>query len=130
MKDASKFVLERFKEQPAVEWTHSELQCCVLGGALGGMCGYVELPRNGKLLKACKGSSFSVWKLDDLLDVHGGVTFVGNLVSGNGSKSFAVGFDTCHFNDFSADMKPLRTLEYVVHETNKLAKQILDYERS
>lgn len=130
MKDASKFVLERFKENPAKEWTHSGLQCCVLEGALGAMSGYVALPADSSLLEECKGCSFSMWKLDSLLNVHGGVTFAGNLVSEDGSKSFAVGFDTCRLRDFSADMKPLRTLEYVVNETNSLAEQILDCERS
>lgn len=69
--------------------------------------GYVLVPEDDKT---------DYYTKYDLLDVHGGVTFYGDL--NNDGKTW-VGFDTAHYGDDNVK------LSYVVRECEKLAEQLV-----
>lgn len=67
--------------------------------------------------------------LDTVILVHGGITWSGPIRDHDG---WWFGFDTMHGSDLDWDglnPKWLRTEEYVVEQTKKLAVQILAYEQ-
>lgn len=88
--------------------------------------GYVRIPLDHPLHDV---SYNDFYEKDIHFDVHGGLTF---------SDRGIFGFDTSHYNDLMPFCAALpsemgniyRTKEYVIEETNKLAEQFKEYERS
>ena len=93
-------------------------------GAFGAPCGYVELPKNHRLYKcdACLAN--------ELLDVHGGVTWC-KAFKDDEKKRFWIGFDMAHYYDFDpTDMsRCIRTDEECIEETERLARQLAKFSR-
>lgn len=102
-------------------WSHAGMTCALRRGAFGAPCGYVFVPEGNPLHGA---------RLDDadmLLDVHGGVTFAGDLEG----MGYAVGFNMAHAGDLeydpsAAEWRPLRSDGECVAETNRLAEQLAE----
>lgn len=97
-------------------WEHEGLACLIRHGAFGCPCGYVAVPESHPL----HGVSYSEYELD----VHGGVTFAGDI-EGYG---WCIGFDMAHYGDLSPvdPFTPVRTDEECALETNRLADQLAE----
>lgn len=103
-------------------WQHEGVECAihyVPGYDISN--GYCFIPDGHPLEHS------DVWEdpfaFDTLLDVHGGVTFGPEKTEGG----HVVGFDTNHFNDYSAISNPLGrrwSIDDVIEETNRMAVQI------
>ena len=103
------------------EFERHGLACAVRLGAFGAPCGYVRLPE-GTVLGSEKVASRA-------LDVHGGVTFHGELPGREGTW---VGFDTAHaldFTDRDGSLRPAWTVAMAEAETRRLADQVADFAR-
>ena len=126
------------------EWEHNGLQCLAIIAEFGHRCGYVGLPVGHPWFER-EYNGF----LDEVLDVHGGVTYSGHL--GNDTIKPAidglwwVGFDCAHYGDLpdvteiAADAFELRrimarserqgvirTLEFVTEQCESMADQIIE----
>lgn len=75
-------------------------------------CGYVRIPENHKLY----GMDYN--DLDDILNVHGGVTFAGAL---DGMDGFYVGFDCAHLGDMPDEQDEA----YTLYECKRLVDQLI-----
>lgn len=100
-------------------WEHAGMVCALRHGVFDVPCGYVLVPDGHPL----HGASYE--EADALLDVHGGVTYAGDL-EGIG---YAIGFDMAHAGDLAFEFGaayalPLRTDEECVSETEWLAEQL------
>lgn len=99
------------------EWEAHGLNCRVFRHPdLGHLCGYVEVPDE----HPWHGKGY-----DDLVSVHGGLTYAGNL-RGDG---WWIGFDCAHFGDFVPALRETSsdrrwTVDGVVDECEHLAEQI------
>lgn len=129
-------------------WTHNGLECVVARMTIGHLCGYVRTPaehpwcgvhywedlRSGPKLETRDDwktyPSWTQWyeatkatELDDQLqfqlEVHGGVTFSGQL-SASDLDGWWLGFDTAHLDDEYRGW----CVESVARETERLADQI------
>lgn len=98
------------------EWWFKGMRCALRHGAFGCPCGYVMLP------KIHPWHHLKESELDELIDVHGGVTFLGKLHELSDDSRW-VGFDMAHVGDLDG-MVPIRTDEECIEETERLAKQI------
>lgn len=98
------------------EWWFKGMRCALRHGAFGCPCGYVMLP-DGHPWHGMK-----CGELDERVDVHGGVTFLGVLHELSDDSLWA-GFDMAHACDF-ADGVPIRTDEECIRETERLAEQV------
>ena len=95
------------------------------------LCGYVGLPKEHEL--------YGVKNTFLNLEVHGGVTFTGELKRPY-KVNYAVGFDCAHAGDYSPYFLPLlgmnrvigdetyKDIDYVTNECKKLAKQLKELE--
>ena len=95
------------------------MTCALRKGAFNAPCGYVLVPEGHPL----HGGEYG--KAEACLDVHGGVTFAGDLEG----MGWAVGFDMAHAGDMeyipgTCGMLPLRTDAECAEETNRLAEQL------
>ena len=99
-----------------LEWWFMGMRCAIRHGAFGCPCGYVMIP-DGHPWRGMKES-----ELDSLVDVHGGVTFLGELHE-LADGSLWVGFDMAHAGDLDG-LVPIRTDEGCAEETERLAAQI------
>jgi hypothetical protein len=82
----------------------SELQCLILRGPMGQLCGYVRVPRDHPL----HGKHYRrrcVWRS---LNVHGGITFAGCLRNRAMKRGHWFGFDCAHAFDLVPGMVDLR----------------------
>ena len=124
------------KQHTEKEWMHRGLRLLAVGSTLGVRCGYVEVPEGHSLFGLDRGD-----KRVQRLKVHGGVNF-----SGIKHGSYVLGFDCGHWMDrvdpslLPEDMDEetkrlilrgwefgkLRTLKYVIKETERLADQIIE----
>ena len=95
---------------------------------LGYRCGYVEAPQSLNPLKT---------KLEEDLDVHGGVTYIEhfNPLDRERTPNFWIGFDCAHAGDgFTSrlftlsDNEEVRSKEYCVEECKKLIDQLIELE--
>lgn len=75
-------------------------------------CGYVRLPVDHKLY----GKKYD--EIDGIVNVHGGVTFVGALEDANG---FYVGFDCAH----AGDSPKVQNEAYTISECKRLVDQLI-----
>lgn len=100
------------------QWTHAGLTCVLRHGASDCPCGYVEVPEGHPLRD--KGELHAY----DALDVHGGVTFFGQLPEM--PEALFVGFDMGHVFDLDIldDMGCIRTDAECTAETERLAEQV------
>ena len=98
------------------EWWFMGMRCAMRHGAFGCPCGYVMLPEEHPwhYLKESE--------LDELIIVHGGVTFLGKLHELSDDSRW-VGFDMAHAGDM-VGMVPIRTDEECIEETERLAEQV------
>lgn len=76
-------------------------------------CGYVRLPGDHKFYGK------DVSELEDLLTVHGGVTFAGALDDADG---FYVGFDCAH----AGDSPKVQNEAYTLDECRRLVDQLIE----
>jgi hypothetical protein len=91
-------------------------------------CGYVEVPEGHPLF----GKSYSA--LDQLLDVHGGLTYSGKPPRGATPRSLGwwFGFDCSHHGDAALGEEntpfvgTVRSLDFVTSECEKLTQQIAE----
>lgn len=98
------------------EWWFMGMRCAMRHGVFGCPCGYVMMPEE----HPWRGKSTN--ELERIIDVHGGVTFVGELHElPDGSRW--VGFDMAHAGDM-VGIVPIRTDEECFEETERLAKQV------
>lgn len=84
-------------------------------------CGYIGIPDNQLFVidgKVTKLDDVSVRKLDELLNVHGGITFHKNY-----SEQLVIGFDTMH----AFDSKETRTQESVKREIESIIDELIHY---
>lgn len=75
-------------------------------------CGYVRLPEDHKFYGK------DVNELENLLTVHGGVTFAGAL---DGMDGFYVGFDCAHLGDMPDEQDEA----YTLYECKRLVNQLI-----
>ena len=101
-------------QAPEKEWKHSGLKCYIMkveyeSGSYH-RCGYVVIPKN----HVCYGLNYN----DIPINVHGGLTY---------GTDNTFGFDTGHWGDIQSDESSEKghfwTLEEMVKETNKMARQ-------
>lgn len=98
------------------EWWFMGMRCALRHGAFGCPSGYVMLPE-GHPWHGMKDR-----ELERIIDVHGGVTFLGTLHElADGSRW--VGFDMAHAGDMGGFV-PIRTDEDCIRETERLAEQV------
>lgn len=102
-------------------WKHSNLTCVVRHGIFNCPCGYVKLPEDHPLY----GVNYTEYSDCVDIDVHGGVTFSGNMV---GMDGWFVGFGMAHFEDFDPHdwKRNIRAVEECERETDRLADQLAD----
>lgn len=108
-------------------WTHRGVQCAVhYHPHTQTMCGYCLIPAGHPLEDSDNWNGPYV--SEELLDVHGGVTFGPAPVQGG----HVVGFDTMHLGDWSRlDGVGRRwSLDDVAAETNHMADQIADWQET
>lgn len=117
-----------------VQFDEYGYRCVVLEGPLGNLNGYV-LIRDPNHPLFGKG-----WDELEDLEVHGGVTYAASDLKTHDKQSLGddkpcwwIGFDTAHYGDFvpeiafTGHVQPgakKRSLEYVIRECRKLARQI------
>ena len=99
-------------------WEHAGMTCAMRRCAFEAPCGYVLVPEWHPL----HGAKYE--EAESRLDVHGGVTFAGDLEG----LGYAVGFDMSHACDVkfipgTCYVIPMRTDEESAEETNRLAEQ-------
>lgn len=118
------------KEGDECEWIYSydnvKIKCKIIRHhSMKHLCGYVLVDKNNELYKDHENHK-------DNLSVHGGITFDG-FIDGD----FYIGFDCAHFGDLTTILDfeyPIsrhvyRDKEYVIKETERLAKQIIKYSK-
>lgn len=100
------------------------------------LCGYVKLPKEHKLYGETNVDNEFLLNLD----VHGGVTYAGELKPRYMEVDYAVGFDCAHAGDYSPYYLPFigmnkikedetyKDIEYVTNQCKKLAKQLKELE--
>lgn len=76
-------------------------------------CGYVRIPEDHKFYGK------DVNELENLLTVHGGVTFAGAL---DGMDGFYVGFDCAHLGDMPDEQDEA----YTLYECKRLVNQLIE----
>lgn len=111
------FPTELLLMRPSTVWEHAGITCATILGPLGSYNGYCVLPAGHELAAKDLQS-------EQVLDVHGGITF-GPVIARDGRS--VIGWDTCHFGDYNESFYPWGrrwTEEDVINETNRLAKQI------
>lgn len=123
-------------EPDRVQWRDeiTSLPCLIRRGASGALCGYVGIGPNHPYYSS-RGTSI----LDDLLNVHGGITFFSTC--GGDELGFCpifsedqeettrwVGFDCAHADDlipgYSCSNGTYRDIDYVSAEVQRLAVQL------
>jgi hypothetical protein len=119
-------------EPDLYEWTHRGVECVARRNHThGAWCGYVDIPRKTWEILRLDDSQ----NIDDLIDVHGGVTYSANSLD---KDAFRVGFDCAHGGDklpkipsgqsyidevFPQDV--YRDLAFVIVECESMVDQIL-----
>ena len=105
-------------------WEVHGLHCHINRAHRGFLCGYVFIPKVYSLYGVIGGPELQ------RLDAHCGIDFADFLETPK-RKGWAVGFDCNHFMDLApADWPDItgyrsyRTFDYVIRETEKLARQI------
>ena len=120
-------------EPDLYEWTHRGMECIARRNLThGAWCGYVEIPHDlweTHMVLANRES------LDDLIDVHGGVTFNEYILD---KAAHRIGFDCAHAGDlmpkipsaekYLSEIFPqdvYRDLAFVIAECESMVDQIL-----
>jgi len=80
------------------------LQCLILRGPMGALCGYVRVPRD----HALHGRDYRQRRVDRGVSVHGGLTFSGCLGGRRMKRGHWFGFDCGHWHDILPGMIALR----------------------
>lgn len=99
------------------EWEFEGYPCLIIKHKWGHLCGYVGLSKEHKFY----GKDYD----DIYADVHGGVTYTGNL--GQLNNVWYVGFDCAHAGDLVPKLKMAgvyRDEAYVTEQCELLAKQL------
>jgi len=125
-----KQLADTIAKEPWIKIFEAEgLICIIIRNVLMNYCGYVVIPNDHPLYDK------SQEEIEDLLEVHGGITHVGSLSWA--PNLFLIGFDCGHAHDIvPAMMKHFSTyvethgnatyrdINYVEQEVRRLAKQI------
>lgn len=123
------------------EWDIGELHCLAIFTKMGHRCGYVGVPKGHWLY----GLGYSEEKyfnaIEDIISVHGGITFADCYEPVTADDYWYFGFDCAHYDDAPdlnaayeygfgepwhsmVDDGSIRTLEYVKKEITSMAEQI------
>ena len=136
---------EPWRDEPnRVAWRDAAtgLQCLILRGPLGALCGYVRVPRD----HALHGRDYRQRRVERGFAVHGGLTFSGCLGGRRMKRGHWFGFDCAHWRDIVPGMvsfyetlpddlrheltsqvgpfEVYRTVSYVQAECTALAEQL------
>jgi len=121
-------------EPDLYEWTHRGIECIARRNMThGAWCGYVDVPHDlweTHMVLANRG------ELDDLIDVHGGLTFNEYILN---KAAHRIGFDCAHAGDlmpkipfngvsYEGEILPIdayRDLAFVITECESMVDQIL-----
>ena len=84
-------------EPDFLEFTYRGYDCFISRNKeiTGALCGYVVLPLNHPLIP----EDGDYMKLDNMLDVHGGITY-GQFGEKDGKEGYLIGFDCAHMGDY------------------------------
>lgn len=93
----SKSIEKEWRNEPnEFEFEYKGYNCLIKRGSIGALNGYVFIPKD----HPSYGMDYN--DLDESFDVHGGLTFSGELNNKkDGTVHFALGFDCAHFNDIT-----------------------------
>jgi hypothetical protein len=121
-------------EPDLYEWTHRGIECVARRNMThGAWCGYVDVPYENWIKYD---TLAGVQSIDDLIEVHGGVTFNDYLMD---KAAHRIGFDCAHGEDYlpkisnltrdimyHKDERPTyRDLAFVIAECESMVDQIL-----
>ena len=141
--DKSDWKEGEWKNEPdKAQWVSSGLDCLIVRGPSGSLCGYVGVPKQHSLFEKDYNSVYE--SLD--VDVHGGLTFAGlcspspdvdhkgvcHIEEGAANKIvWWLGFDCAHAWDISPTYdysfdhdSSYKNIDYVKNEVDNLAKQL------
>lgn len=131
------------REPNRVAWRDPStgLQCLILRGPMGALCGYVRVPRG----HALHGKRYGQRRVERGISVHGGLTYSGCLGGRRMKRGHWFGFDCSHWRDIvpelielrkslppdlldlvgkHASLEVYRTVSYVRAECTALAQQL------
>lgn len=152
-KGASNFIQGAWDQEPdKVQWQDEEtkLPCLIVRNPMGALCGYVGVSRASRFY----GKNYD--ELDQLFDVHGGLTFSNKCQLGSENSAIChivedgedddiwwLGFDCAHAYDLvpalGVEMQRFslvfsqaeyRNIEYVKGQCKSLAKQLNEFHRT
>jgi hypothetical protein len=122
-----------YTEPDRVAWRDAEtaLQCLILRGPMGSLCGYVRVPRDHPLHR----KHYRHRSIERRIGVHGGITFSGCLGGRKMKRGHWFGFDCAHWCDLVPGLirhsfyKPdsscvYRDIAYVREQCTSLAAQL------
>lgn len=141
-KEKSNWLRGEWDDEPdKAQWIDKAtgLDCLIVRGPTGALCGYVGVPECSPLYKK------EYTQVDEIIDVHGGLTF-SKACNPNGNESTDIchtgdvanktvwwfGFDCAHGQDFTPaysrhkifSYEIYRNFSYVKNQVTKLAKQL------
>ena len=123
-------------EPDKAQWIDSGLDCLIVRGPVGALCGYVGVPETHP--------AFGQGYDEQDLGVHGGLTFSGECRPGDEGKGIChtgevankvvwwLGFDCSHAGDTAPTMPPFfdddvyRDFNYVKAQCSNLARQLAE----
>lgn len=117
-------------EPDEVSFQHEGLACKILRTQMGGLCGYVGIPKSNPWFR-CTDDDLESW-----INCHGGVTYTGlQFPDGSGQGLRVVGFDCAHAGDFLLGTYKFdrlilggkyRNISYVTSQIHSIVKQVLE----
>lgn len=124
-------------EPDLYEWTHRGVECIARRNMThGAWCGYADVPR--EVWEKFKTPTVNgTDTLDELIDVHGGVTYSENILDKDAHR---IGFDCAHADDYMPKLRgtsisvglytehqpdKYRDLSFVIVECESMVDQIL-----
>ena len=118
---------EWLKEPNRKEFTYKGYHCVIQRHMqLGHLCGYVNLPKSSKFY------GVDYYKISNI-SVHGDLTY--SNWSDSTKKSWRIGFDCAHFDDFSPygmfaqTGTVYRNINYVENQIKQMVDQIIELEK-
>ena len=120
-------------EGDSLDFEYRGYQCAIrrnTNPGLGFLCGYVNVQQEANGLR-----------LDDEINVHGGLTYSGMNDGSRLPKGYWLGFDCGHFDDLCPEaynvfpeylwpgpQETYRTIEYVTEQIHKMVYQLIEME--
>ena len=115
-------------EPDSLDWTHAGLRCAIRRGPLtGALNGYVGVPAGHP--------QYGQTPDDDVIEVHGGITYAHEHLPGPGMPPqdggfWWIGFDCSHADDLIPEIGPFsdedvyRDIAYVREQAERLAEHL------